>query len=70
MTPLVQAVLNNDRDMIQALIENGAIMDYRTRLGAFHGNAVNQFGTSWFTPMHVASAENKLIAMQGRYHGF
>eukprot|EP00158_Paraphelidium_tribonemae_P004364 Partr_v1_DN26715_c0_g1_i2_m8971 putative SH3 and multiple ankyrin repeat domains len=71
MSPLVQAVLNNDRDSINALIENGAIIDYRTKWGCFtkngppsSPNAVNSFGGAWFTPIHVAAAENKLIALQ------
>jgi hypothetical protein len=56
--------MHNDRDMIQVLIENGAMADFRSRMGAFNGNSQNQFGSTWFTPIHVAAAESKLIALQ------
>ena len=71
VTPLVQAVLNNDRDMISVLIDVGAIPDFRTKFGTFskngpptHPTALNLFSSNWFTPMHVAASENKLAALQ------
>lgn len=68
MTPLTLAVLINDRDMISALLENGAIIDFRTKNGSFTNSGPsptpNQLGTTWFTPMHVAASENRLVALQ------
>ncbi|KAJ3009365.1 hypothetical protein HKX48_008016 [Thoreauomyces humboldtii] len=52
-TPLVVAVLNNDRDMVATLIEQGALLDYR--LGKKDG---------WKTPLHVAALHNKLLPLQ------
>ncbi|KAI9008089.1 ankyrin repeat-containing domain protein [Gaertneriomyces semiglobifer] len=45
--------MNNDRDMITTLVENGAILDYR--LSKKDG---------WKTPLHVAAQSNKIGALQ------
>lgn len=52
-TPLSIAVMNNNKDMITALIRCGAIIDYRLP---------DQEG--WRTPLHIATLNNKLIAVQ------
>ncbi|TPX72406.1 hypothetical protein SpCBS45565_g00691 [Spizellomyces sp. 'palustris'] len=52
-TPLTIAVMNNDKDMISTLIENGALLDYR--IGKRDG---------WKTPLHVAAQNNKIPALQ------
>ncbi|KAJ3179709.1 SH3 and multiple ankyrin repeat domains protein 2 [Gaertneriomyces sp. JEL0708] len=52
-TPLSIAVMNNDRDMITSLVENGAILDYR--LSKKDG---------WKTPLHMAAQSNKIGALQ------
>ncbi|KND01062.1 uncharacterized protein SPPG_04154 [Spizellomyces punctatus DAOM BR117] len=52
-TPLTIAVMNNDKDMISTLIENGALLDYR--IGKRDG---------WKTPLHVAAQNNKITALQ------
>ncbi|KAI9092609.1 hypothetical protein DFS34DRAFT_283004 [Phlyctochytrium arcticum] len=52
-SPLSIAVANNDREMICALVDNGAILDYR--LGKKDG---------WKTPLHLAAQNNKVTALQ------
>ncbi|KAI8922052.1 hypothetical protein DFJ77DRAFT_445117 [Powellomyces hirtus] len=52
-TPLVLAVMANDREMVAALLENGALTDYR--LGKKDG---------WKTPLHVAAFHGKQVALQ------
>ncbi|KAJ3168725.1 hypothetical protein HDU87_000971 [Geranomyces variabilis] len=52
-TPLTLAVMNNDRDTITALLEGGALIDYR--LGK---------KDAWKTALHVAAANNKVLALQ------
>ncbi|KAJ3132091.1 SH3 and multiple ankyrin repeat domains protein 2 [Geranomyces variabilis] len=52
-TPLTLAVMNNDRETITALLEGGALLDYR--LGKKDG---------WKTALHVAAANNKVLALQ------
>ncbi|KAJ3160241.1 SH3 and multiple ankyrin repeat domains protein 2 [Geranomyces michiganensis] len=52
-TPLTLAVMNNDHDTISALLEGGAMLDYR--LGKKDG---------WKTALHVAAANNKVVALQ------
>lgn len=52
-TPLSIAVLNNDIEMISALVENGAFLDYRV------GGK-----DAWKAPLHLAAASNKPAAVQ------
>lgn len=52
-TPLSVAVMNNDKEMITMLIENGAILDYRVGDKDF-----------WKTPLHIAATHNKVVALQ------
>lgn len=75
MTPLILATLNDNRSMIMALIEQGAILDFRTRHGQFTGSfatvtqgSPNVLGSTYFAPMHVAASENKMTAFQTLLH--
>ncbi|KAI8825808.1 uncharacterized protein EV422DRAFT_514223 [Fimicolochytrium jonesii] len=52
-SPLSVAVMNNDKEMIGVLLENGAMSDYR--LGKKDG---------WKTPLHLAALNNKVVALQ------
>ncbi|KAH9274556.1 hypothetical protein BASA83_003192 [Batrachochytrium salamandrivorans] len=52
-TLLATAVMNNDRDMIVLLLENGAFIDYR-----------NGDKDGWKTPLHMAAVHNKNIALK------
>ncbi|KAJ3108866.1 hypothetical protein HDU97_010138 [Phlyctochytrium planicorne] len=52
-TPLSIAIVQNDKDMITALVENGAFLDFR----------MNE-SFQWKTPLHLASSSNKSIAVQ------
>ncbi|KAJ3115470.1 hypothetical protein HDU96_000629 [Phlyctochytrium bullatum] len=52
-TPLTIAILNNDKDMIMALVENGAYLDFRV------GES-----QQWKTPLHIAATQNKALAVQ------
>jgi hypothetical protein len=62
---LIAAILTNDRDMLAILLENGAIIDYRTKLGIVSTKSLyNSLGSNWISPIHVCANENKLIAMQ------
>lgn len=55
-TPLTVAVLNNDKEMIEMLIEIGAFLDYRV------GGK-----DTWKTPLHIAAMHNKPTALQVLY---
>jgi len=52
-TPLSIAVMNNDKQMIELLIEAGAFLDYR--VGSKE---------TWKTPLHIAAQHNKTLALQ------
>jgi ankyrin repeat protein len=45
--------MNNDKDMILALIEAGALLDFRVA-----------DKDHWKTPLHYAAANNKVTAIQ------
>ncbi|KAJ8327034.1 hypothetical protein BDV3_000166 [Batrachochytrium dendrobatidis] len=50
---LAVAVMNNDREMISLLVENGAYLDYR-----------NGDKDGWKTPLHIAAINNKNISLK------
>ncbi|KAJ3170812.1 hypothetical protein HK101_011326 [Irineochytrium annulatum] len=52
-TPLSIAVMNNDKEAISALVENGAFLDYRV-----------SEALQWKTPLHIAASQNKAVALQ------
>ncbi|KAJ3391021.1 SH3 and multiple ankyrin repeat domains protein 2 [Lobulomyces angularis] len=52
-TPLSIAVINNDKDMINLLVEAGAFLDYRV------GSK-----DTWKTPLHIAAQQNRPLALQ------
>ncbi|KAJ3417161.1 Glucoamylase, intracellular sporulation-specific [Chytridiales sp. JEL 0842] len=79
-TPLIMSILNNDREMIMTLIENGAILDYRAgekdtwktplHILLNHGAWVNSLDGSNLTPLQYAASAGhsdcveKLIALK------
>lgn len=52
-TPLVVAILNDDRELMNILLEHGAHLDYK--LGSKE---------QWKSPLHIAAIHNKLKAAQ------
>lgn len=62
VTPLIQAILNGQMDIITILLEFGAVKDYRVPklIKSSAISELHQHFSNWLTPLHVAVLVNNI----------